>query len=428
MSWQRSLDDHLFGRGPKRILSLDGGGVRGLVTLGMLQKVETVLKGRYGNDIRICDYFDLIGGTSTGALIGTLLALGCSVGEITALYQNMASKVFSRTTIFKYVQAKFDATALRDTIHQVLRGFLASQQSSLKDVLSLRMETDYLQTGLALVTKRIDTGRVWILTNNKKSKHWHPRSTTWASHFAKYGGDEFFPNAEYPLATIVQASASAPFYLDGVEIEISPETFGYFLDGGASPFNNPCQELFLMTTLKSYGDDWGQGRVPPTGFGWETGESNLYVLSLGTGTYRFEINPKEFRDKWAARKAIHALLGVIDDANLSAVTWMHALSETQHAHLADGCQTNMSGLRVLNEPLLRFRRVNPELEAGWLTQHLGEQFKFSRGVLARTREFDNPQKANLDRLLKIGLATGDKFITEDDFPPEFDPVAKRTKA
>jgi hypothetical protein len=426
MSWQRSLDDHLFGPGPKRILSLDGGGVRGLITLGMLKKVETVLKDKY--DIRICDYFDLIGGTSTGALIGTLLALGYSVDEITALYQRMARSVFARTTIFKYVQAKFDAAALRDTIHQVLREFLAGQHSNLKDVLELRMDTDYLQTGLALVTKRIDTGRVWILTNNKRSKYWRPKSATWANHFTKYGGGEFYPNAEYPLATIVQASASAPFYLDGVEIEISPKTFGYFLDGGASPFNNPCQELFLMTTLKAYGDDWGEERVPPTGFGWDTGESNLYVLSLGTGTYRFEIKPKEFRDKWAARKAIHALLGVIDDANLSAVTWMHALSEAPHAHLADGCQMNMSTLRVLKEPLLRFRRVNPELDLVWLTRQLGEQFKYSQGVLDRTREFDNPQKANLDRLLKIGLATGSKFISEADFPSEFDPVAKRTKA
>ena len=36
MSWQRTLDEHLFGAGPKRILSLDGGGVRGLITLGMI--------------------------------------------------------------------------------------------------------------------------------------------------------------------------------------------------------------------------------------------------------------------------------------------------------------------------------------------------------------------------------------------------------
>ena len=65
----RTRDDHLFGPGPKRILSLDGGGVRGLVTLGMLRRVETILRERMPAEkqdaFRLCDYFDLIGGTST---------------------------------------------------------------------------------------------------------------------------------------------------------------------------------------------------------------------------------------------------------------------------------------------------------------------------------------------------------------------------
>jgi len=43
----RTLDDHLFGKGKKRILSLDGGGVRGLVTLGFLTALESQLARRY---------------------------------------------------------------------------------------------------------------------------------------------------------------------------------------------------------------------------------------------------------------------------------------------------------------------------------------------------------------------------------------------
>ncbi len=66
----RSRDEHLFGPGPKRSLSLDGGGVRGLITLGMLKRVETLLRERMPADkqaaFRLRDYFDLIGGTSTG--------------------------------------------------------------------------------------------------------------------------------------------------------------------------------------------------------------------------------------------------------------------------------------------------------------------------------------------------------------------------
>jgi predicted acylesterase/phospholipase RssA len=75
---KRSLNDHLFGPGPTRILALDGGGVRGALTLSYLERMETLLRERAGggDDVRLCDYFDLIGGTSTGSIIATGLALG----------------------------------------------------------------------------------------------------------------------------------------------------------------------------------------------------------------------------------------------------------------------------------------------------------------------------------------------------------------
>lgn len=67
---------------PFRILSLDGGGAKGFYTLGVLHEVEAILGGR-----RLCEVFDLIYGTSTGSIIGTLLSIGYSVDEIHALYK-----------------------------------------------------------------------------------------------------------------------------------------------------------------------------------------------------------------------------------------------------------------------------------------------------------------------------------------------------
>lgn len=54
--------------GPKRILALDGGGVRGIVALGYLQRVEDLLKQRHGGDdkFRLAHYFDLMAGTFNG--------------------------------------------------------------------------------------------------------------------------------------------------------------------------------------------------------------------------------------------------------------------------------------------------------------------------------------------------------------------------
>lgn len=69
------MADKLF-----RILSLDGGGAKGFYTLGALYEIEKLCGGR------LCEKFDLIYGTSTGSIIGTLLALGYPVKEIYSLY------------------------------------------------------------------------------------------------------------------------------------------------------------------------------------------------------------------------------------------------------------------------------------------------------------------------------------------------------
>ena len=68
---------------PKRILSLDGGGIRGILTLEYLSAIEKLLKKRSGRDeFLLCDYFDLIGGTSTGSIIAAGLACGMSVDQL----------------------------------------------------------------------------------------------------------------------------------------------------------------------------------------------------------------------------------------------------------------------------------------------------------------------------------------------------------
>ena len=79
------------------MLALDGGGVRGIISLAFLERIETLLRARGGSpDIRMCDYFDLIGGTSTGAIIATGLAFGLSVAHIIDLYLTLSREGFQR--------------------------------------------------------------------------------------------------------------------------------------------------------------------------------------------------------------------------------------------------------------------------------------------------------------------------------------------
>lgn len=74
-------------RAPFRILSLDGGGAKGFYTLGVLLEIEGILNAP------LCERFDLIFGTSTGAIIAALLALGRTVVEITSLYEAHVPRV-----------------------------------------------------------------------------------------------------------------------------------------------------------------------------------------------------------------------------------------------------------------------------------------------------------------------------------------------
>src|SRR2546423_11716244 len=91
-----SRDRHLFGPGPKRMLSLDGGGVRGVISVAFLERIEAILTAEAGTDIRLSDHFDLIGGASTGAIIAGALALGKTTGELKDIYHRLAPPALQR--------------------------------------------------------------------------------------------------------------------------------------------------------------------------------------------------------------------------------------------------------------------------------------------------------------------------------------------
>src|ERR1043165_2412225 len=136
-----SRDRHLFGPGPKRILSLDGGGVRGVISVAFLERIETILRAQDGH--QVSDHFDLIGGTSTGAIIATGLALGKTTGEMKDIYHRLAPLAF-RASRFRipFLQPKFDVTGLRREI-----GAIVGEQT---------LDSTELRTGLGIVAKRAD--------------------------------------------------------------------------------------------------------------------------------------------------------------------------------------------------------------------------------------------------------------------------------
>lgn len=95
-----TLTNRLAAHGKKRILALDGGGLRGAITLGFLVELEKILAQTHAaagvmreEDFRLHHYFDLIGGTSTGAIIAALLAVkGLPAVEIAGLYRDLEKR------------------------------------------------------------------------------------------------------------------------------------------------------------------------------------------------------------------------------------------------------------------------------------------------------------------------------------------------
>lgn len=115
---------------------------------------------RFGTDIRLGDWFDLIGGTSTGALIAGALALGYRTAQIRDFYLRLAPHAFQPTRWgIPLFQAKFNAEGLRTEILKIV----GDRELSSRDLI----------TGLSVVMKRMDTGSPWIVANNPRGPYWN---------------------------------------------------------------------------------------------------------------------------------------------------------------------------------------------------------------------------------------------------------------
>ncbi|MEO5682744.1 MAG: patatin-like phospholipase family protein [Chitinophagaceae bacterium] len=256
-----TLSDHLSNStSPKRILSLDGGGIRGALTLGYLQRIEDILRKQHGNDpqFTLSDYFDLIGGTSTGSIIAACLAIGMKVEDIKKMYMELGGRIFGKKykwwNIFQIkdvLKAGYDEAPLEQEL-----------QKAFGDI---TLESDKIKTGLCIVAKRADTNSVWSLIN-------HPGGI--------YYNSEIGTNKDIPLWKAVRASAAAPTYFIPQLIEVGGGMgTAAFVDGGVSMANNPALQLLMVATLKGFP------------FRWKMGAENILLVSVGTGMSRWEKIP-----------------------------------------------------------------------------------------------------------------------------------------
>jgi len=208
-----------------RVLSLDGGGAKGFYTLGILRKIEALIK------CPLHERFDLIFGTSTGSIITAMLALGKSVPEIITLYEDHVPTVMKK----KNADGRSGALAELSTT-----------------IFGEAMFTD-VKTSVGIVTTK------WIVEQPMIFK----------THVGQAHGmkESFVPGFGVKISDAVQASCSAYPYFNRKTVQTSNGENVELVDGGFCA-NNP--------TLYAIADATVALGVEP---------ENIRVVSLGCGNY-----------------------------------------------------------------------------------------------------------------------------------------------
>jgi hypothetical protein len=374
MATYRTFKQHLDPKeSPKRILSLDGGGLRGMMSVQVLKKIEKLLQDRFADPaMRLCDYFDLIAGTSTGAIIAAGLSKGMTVEKIEGHYRNLGDKVFKRSFWRRgAVLEKYDAKGVAKALGEVLGTEM--------------MKDAEFATGLLVVTKRLDTGSTWALTNNPDTKYFK----------ADPNRPERIPNGEFPLWQVVRASTAAPTFFAGEEISIHSNvsqarrnTVGLFIDGGVSPHNNPSLQALMVATMEGYR------------FNWKAGADDILLVSVGTGKADATVDLSSRVSDVASAQAVLALKNLMEDCGDLVETVMQWISRsTPTARAIDREMGTCGPVLGGGAGMLTYHRYNAMFTADWFAKaslDVGEAV--DARYLADMQEMDRPE--NLDRLAR----------------------------
>ncbi len=207
-----------------KILSLDGGGIRGLYSAVILKKIEECF------DIKLKEYFDLIVGTSTGSILASAIALDISLDEVIKIYEEEGKKIFHKTI--------FRCGLFRSKYNNKHLGKILSK--TFGDI-----ELGKIDKPLMIIASDVLNGSVYIHKSN------YPSS------------DEYVRDATTPLAEAVLSSCSAPIYFNPFRMKNK-----YLLADGGLWANNPS----IIGLTEAMTEKKFNKKI-----------ENIKILSIGTG-------------------------------------------------------------------------------------------------------------------------------------------------
>jgi uncharacterized protein len=252
-----------------KILSLDGGGIKGIYTAELLRRCEET----FGKGDLIAHYFDTIAGTSTGGIIALGLGLGIPTADISAFYREDGRRIFpplpgrwSGKTRQLWTWA-FGPKLNHEELDSALKRRFGEH------LLGCSM------TRLVIPAFMMPKTEVAVFKTD---------------HHRDFRNDHLTP-----MWKVARATSAAPTYLKGLEHK---ESGRVFIDGGVWA-NNPAM-IALVDALSAYDLEFDQ----------------IEILSIGTGNPPFELRkPNVFRGLVAWREVIKAAMFLTTDNSTAQV-------------------------------------------------------------------------------------------------------------
>ena len=223
------------------ILSLDGGGMRGILTIQLLKKLEEIA------GIPCFELFDMVAGTSTGGIIAGLMAKGYTAMEIEEKYVNFVTEVFDRNFLGdRFVNPpKYSKRNYRNL---------------------LKMEIDNITIEEACKNTNLDL----LITAQDLAA----AEETFFTCFKQEDNTYYGTYKDVLLRAVLEATMSAPTYFHPLE---------RFVDGGTTTYNNPALAAYMEAVSYSY----PKNSLSTPAYSL----TNIVLFSFGTGITRQFIKP-----------------------------------------------------------------------------------------------------------------------------------------
>lgn len=277
-----------------KILSIDGGGIRGIIPSQILISLEETLRRKSGTDKGIAEYFDLIAGTSTGGILACILLCPSdenptkpkfSAREAGSLYLEHGERIFHRTLWQKAGRAC---------------GLWNEKYSAYQLELSLLEKLDHLN-----LSQLIKPCIVTAYEINKRYAHF------FTQHDAI--GDESY---NYKVKDVARATSATPTYFEVALIKSNKNDRYSLVDGGVYA-NNPTLCAYAEARSMQFG---GERSNPTT--------AEIAILSLGTGTYEKPYTYRQTR-RWGKIRWIKPIIDIMMSGVAETVN--HQMEEIYHA-------------------------------------------------------------------------------------------------